>query len=253
MTSFRLAYHLIKQWTVERGIYSAKFGYFGGIHLTLMLSWVCKRLAHDCGLVSAGDLILSFFQYYANFDWQNDMVYDAFFHKKKPRYQRSAREAMVILGFHAPNSNIAHTATVPGMQVLVNELRQADARLTSQDMTWDAFLDADGAGSKLAVANFLSSFDSYVKIDIQYWGRTLSRGKGLVGWIESRCINLIVGRSLMLSYGFPNSRIQISTKLYRSCHPVSGRRASRTVTRTPQRSITTVVISSACHETAKIL
>jgi poly(A) polymerase Pap1 len=193
MASFRLAYHLIKQWAVERGIYSAKFGYFGGIHITLMLSWVCKRLAHDSGSVSAGDLALSFFHHYANFDWQNDMVYDAFFHKKKPRYQRSAREPMVILGFHTPNSNIAHTATVPGLQVLINELRRADERLSRPGMTWDTFFQVDTLGSKLAIEDFLRSFDSYVKIDIQYWGRTMSKGKGLVGWVESRCINLIVG------------------------------------------------------------
>ncbi|KAJ4348561.1 uncharacterized protein N0V89_009938 [Didymosphaeria variabile] len=192
LASFRLAYHSIKRWAVERGIYSAKFGYFGGIHITLMLSWVCKRLAHDMGHVSAGDLVLSFFYHYANFDWQNDMVYDAFFHKKKPRYQRSAREPMVILGFHAPNSNIAHTATAPGLQVLVNELKQADARLSSPGMTWEHLLHVDTPGSKPAIENFLDSFDSYVKIDIQYWGRTLSRGKGLVGWIESRCISLVV-------------------------------------------------------------
>lgn len=192
MTSFRLAYHFIKQWAVERGIYSAKFGYFGGIHFTLMLSWVCKRLVHDFGSVSANDLIFSFFHHYANFDWQNDMVYDAFFHKRKPRYHRSAREAMVILGYHAPNSNVAHTATVPGMHVLINELRQADDRLTSAGMTWETFFDVDTAASKPAVDEFLSSFDSYVKIDIQYWGRALSRGKGLLGWVESRCINLVV-------------------------------------------------------------
>ncbi|KAF2444508.1 hypothetical protein P171DRAFT_33737 [Karstenula rhodostoma CBS 690.94] len=192
MASFRLAYRFIRQWAVARGIYSTKFGYFGGIHITLMLAWVCKRLAHDSGSVSAGDLILSFFHHYANFDWQNDMVYDAFFHKKKPRYQRSAREVMVILGFHAPNSNIAHTATVPGMQVLVHELRQADDRLSSPGMTWETFLEVDAPGSKPAIGSFLSSYDSYVKIDIQYWGRALSRGKGLVGWVESRCINLVV-------------------------------------------------------------
>ncbi|KAL1602624.1 hypothetical protein SLS60_006041 [Paraconiothyrium brasiliense] len=192
LASFRLAYHSIKRWAVDRGIYSAKFGYFGGIHITLMLSWVCKRLACDMGHVSAGDLILSFFYYYANFDWQNDMVYDAFFHKKRPRYQRSAREPMVILGYHAPNSNIAHTATVPGLQVLVDELKRADALLSSCGTTWKHFLDVDTLGSKPAIEDFLNSFDSYVKIDIQYWGRALSRGKGLVGWIESRCIHLVV-------------------------------------------------------------
>lgn len=191
MAAFRLAYHFIKLWAVERRIYSAKFGYLGGIHITLMLSWLSKRLAHDVGVVSAGDLVASFFHHYARLDWKNEMVFDAFFHTKMPRYQRSMREPMTILGFHAPNSNIAHTATAPGLQVIVDELKRADERLSSPGMTWDGFFAKD-ASISTGANDFLTAHDSYVKIDIQYWGRDLHRGKGLVGWVESRCINLVV-------------------------------------------------------------
>ncbi|PVH95385.1 hypothetical protein DM02DRAFT_675522 [Periconia macrospinosa] len=195
--SFRLAYHYIKLWAVERGIYSGKFGFLSGTHITLMLSWVCKRLAHDTGSVNAGDLIVSFFHHYAIFDWQNDMVFDAFFHTQKPRYHRSAREPMVILGYHAPHANIAHTATTPGVQILVKEFQRAASRLSTPGMTWSTFFEAgsDSAPSSaltMGAGQFLRAHDNYVKIDIQYWGRTLSKGRGLVGWIESRCINLVV-------------------------------------------------------------
>ncbi|KAF1949803.1 hypothetical protein CC80DRAFT_555032 [Byssothecium circinans] len=192
LASFRIAYHFIKRWATERGIYSGKFGFLSGTHITLMLTWVCKRLAHDNGSITADDLITSFFSYYANFDWQNGMVFDAFFHKKKPRYQRSAREPMVILGYHAPNSNIAHTATAPGLQVIVTELKRANELLSTRGMTWSAFFEASGANPLAGTKPFLSTHESYVKIDIQYWGRALPKGKGLVGWIESRCINLVV-------------------------------------------------------------
>jgi poly(A) polymerase Pap1/uncharacterized protein (UPF0248 family)/endonuclease/exonuclease/phosphatase family metal-dependent hydrolase len=191
MASFRLAYHFIKLWAVERGIYSAKFGYFGGIHITLMLSWVCKRLTHDVGWVSAGDLVVSFFHHYAHLDWKKDVVFDAFFHKKMPRYQRSVREPMAILGLHAPNSNIAHTATAPGLQVLVDELQRADVRLFTPGITWDGFFK-DHSSADAGAADFLAAYESYVKIDIQYWGRALHKGRGLVGWVESRCISLVV-------------------------------------------------------------
>jgi poly(A) polymerase Pap1/uncharacterized protein (UPF0248 family)/endonuclease/exonuclease/phosphatase family metal-dependent hydrolase len=191
MAPFRLAYHFIKLWAMKRGLYSAKFGYLGGIHITLMLSWICKRLTHNVGSISAGDIIVSFFHHYANFNWKKNMLFDTFFHKKIPRYQRSVREPMVILGFHAPNSNIAHTATAAGVQVLVHELQRADARLSQPHMSWDSFFDepdsADGGAKE-----FLAAYDSYVRIDIQYWGRSLHKGRGLVGWVESRCINLVV-------------------------------------------------------------
>jgi hypothetical protein len=166
-----------------------------------MLSWVCKRIAHDSGSVSAADLVASFFHYYAYFDWVNDMVYDAFFHKKKPRYHRSSREPMVVLGFHAPNSNVAHTATVPGVQMLAKEFRAADERLSEPGMTWDTFFGAlTSSRSDLELspgtADFLGAHSNFVKVDIQFWGRTLAKGKGLVGWVESRCISLVVGKYL---------------------------------------------------------
>jgi hypothetical protein len=164
-----------------------------------MLSWVCKRITHDSGSVSAADLVASFFHHYANFDWANEMVYDAFFHKKKPRYHRSSREPMVVLGFHAPNSNVAHTATVPGVQMLAKELRAADERLSEPGMTWEAFCgmlssSQSDTGVTSGAAAFLGAHNNFVKVDIQFWGRNLAKGKSLVGWIESRCISLVVGK-----------------------------------------------------------
>lgn len=195
---FRIAYRCIKLWAVQRGIYSSRFGYLSGIHITLMLAWVYKRIAHDSGSVSPADLIATFFHHYAQIDWANQMVYDCFFHKRMPRYHRTAREPMVVLGFHAPNSNVAHTSTVPGTQTLVEEFSIAHKRLSEHDMNWEKFFGSPdsspmSSNQHLGAMNFLKMYNSYVKIDIQFWGRTLAKGKGLVGWVESRCLSLVVG------------------------------------------------------------
>jgi len=105
---------------------------------------------------------------------------------------------MVVLGYHAPNSNIAHTSTVPGLRVLVREARAADERLSKSGMTWEKFLGRPEetshiSNSSTGANDFLRAHDSYVKIDIQFWGRTLAKGKSLVGWVESRCLTLVVG------------------------------------------------------------
>lgn len=201
---FGMAYRAIKLWATQHGIYSSKFGYLGGVHITLMLSWVYKRIAHDiphngAHTISVSDLIATFFHYYATFDWANDIVYDAFFHKEKPRYHRTAREPMAVLGFHPPNSNIAHTSTVPGVLVLVRSFKAASAELSDESMTWKRFFDPAGnhslIGLGLGESQFLQTYKSYACIDIQFWGRTLAKGKGLVGWVESRCLSLVVGRS----------------------------------------------------------
>ncbi|KAI4634436.1 hypothetical protein J4E83_001754 [Alternaria metachromatica] len=210
LSAFRLAYRSIKLWAVQRGMYSAKFGFLGGVHITLMLSWVCKRLGHDTGPVTAADIIASFFHHYAQFDWTNDIVYDAIFHKKRPRYYRSAREPMVVLGYHAPNSNIAHTATVPGLQLLVKAFKTAEKQLCEPGMTWEAFFGAPSAPepeSQLphGAAEFLRNYNNFVKVDIQFWGRTLAKGKSLVGWVESRCISLVID----IHKAIPKSEVQI--------------------------------------------
>jgi endonuclease/exonuclease/phosphatase family metal-dependent hydrolase len=205
LPTFRLAYRVIKLWATQRGIYSSKFGYLGGVHITLMLSWVYKRIAHeilvnDTRTISASDLVATFFHHYANFNWAGDMVYDAFFHKQQPRYHRTSREPMVVLGFHSPNSNVAHTSTLPGLSILVKELQTASARLSDVATTWDSFFSQSGShsltGLGLCESHFLQSYNSYVSIDIQFWGRTLAKGKSLVGWVESRCLSLVVGMYL---------------------------------------------------------
>jgi uncharacterized protein (UPF0248 family) len=130
-------------------------------------------------------------------------MYDAFFHKQKPRYHRTSREPMVVLGFHAPNSNIAHTSTVPGIDTLVKELNAADEALSDPNTTCNSFFgaveDAEHIASMdVGADTFLSAHNSYIKIDIQFWGRTLAKGKSLVGWVESRCLSLVVDIHKML-------------------------------------------------------
>ncbi|KAF2277554.1 uncharacterized protein EI97DRAFT_449642 [Westerdykella ornata] len=189
--AFRLAYRAIKLWALQRGVYSSKFGFLGGIHITLMLASICKGLVHVAGAVTAPALVKIFFHHYAHFDWKNDMVFDPFFHKTRPRYHRSAREPMVVLGYHAPNSNAAHTSTGPGLATLVKEFKIADQRLSAVGMSWDQFFTVPG-GAENYLSEFLGSHDGYAQISMQYWGRSLSRDKGLIGWVESRSLLLVV-------------------------------------------------------------
>lgn len=169
-----------------------------------MLSAIFRSQGYGPDKISCDphNLLKSFFHHYATFDWANQMVYDPCFHEQKPRYHRTTREPMVVLGYHAPNSNIAHTATIPGLRVLVDEFKAADEQLSDQDMTYDKFFGPSSSGGvatmQRSVQDFLGKYDHYIKIDIQFWGRTLAKGKGLVGWVESRCLWLVVGMFLLI-------------------------------------------------------
>ncbi len=197
MATFRLAHRFVKTWAASRGIYSAKFGYLGGFQIALLLARVYKLLARDVGTaVSVSDLLTTFFSHYAAFDWQHQIVFDPFFHRQRMQYARSAREPLAILGYFPPALNTAHAASVPSVRTVAAEFSRAGRLLSEEGMTWSRFLcgstnppvDLMTAGA----ADFLTAYKSYVKIDVHYWGLSLAKGTAFVGWLESRCVMVLV-------------------------------------------------------------
>lgn len=201
LAAFRTAHRLIRTWAQQRGVYSSKFGYLGGIHITLMLSRICKLLFRGTGAMTAPDIICTFFKHYANFDWKTQMVFDPFFYKQQPPYHRSTREPMVILGLHAPRINVAHTTSSPSVRTLIDEFNRANTLLSQTGITWPGFcggqaMEGPMANQPSGIHEFLKSYLSYIKINVQYWGLSVAKGSTLVGWLESRCVQLLVGRFL---------------------------------------------------------
>jgi uncharacterized protein (UPF0248 family) len=108
---------------------------------------------------------------------------------------------MVILGPHTPTVNVARTASLPSLNTLVTEMKRADYLLSEVGMAWSKFIGSAENESAMAdlpsgAREFLQSYDSYIKINVQYWGLSLAKGSTLVGWLESRCVLLLVGKFL---------------------------------------------------------
>ncbi|KAI1426900.1 hypothetical protein F5Y12DRAFT_783695 [Xylaria sp. FL1777] len=184
--AFRNAYHVIRHWAKQRGIYSAKFGLLSGIQISVLLSRVCKLLSHEGMPVPLPSILTTFFHHYANFDWTTQLVFDPFFHKQL-RYVRTTREPMAVLGFYPPSLNTALNASLPSVWTISNEFKRASTLLSQESMTWTTFLSAT-QGS----VEFLASFKTFIKIDAQFWGVSLAKGSSFVGWLESRCVMLLV-------------------------------------------------------------
>jgi poly(A) polymerase Pap1/2'-5' RNA ligase len=204
LAAFRAAFYLVKTWARQRGIYAARFGYLGGIHIAVLLARVCKLLSRDRGPSAASSvpaILVSFFHHYANFDWKRDMVFDPFFHNARLRYVRTSREAMVILGYHSPSLNVATAASLPSVKTIAEEFQRADRILSTPGVSWSDFTGSSAApagddNSSSGVDTFLRAYKSYVKIDVQFWGVSLAKGSRFVGWLESRCVMLLVGKSV---------------------------------------------------------
>ena len=192
MQEFRLAHRFLHVWARERGVYAGKFGFLNGFAITLMLFRILKPcLPHDNDddvVATAPILLATFFSYYSVFDWAADMVHDPAFAIEKKKYRRSAREVMVVLSLHAPRVNVVRAASLPALRTISEEIHRADRLLEESDISWESLIGADGAGE------FLRAHRSYVKIDVSYWGSSSAKGGSLVGWLESKCVVLLVGK-----------------------------------------------------------
>ncbi|KKY19286.1 hypothetical protein UCDDS831_g05491 [Diplodia seriata] len=204
LPAFRAAYRFLVIWAASRGIYAARFGFLSGTHISLMLDRVAKLLYHRNGRddVTAAHLVCTFFRYYAGFDWAEAVVEDPLTRSVpgmgRPYQRQYAGEPMVVLGYHVPRANIARAATVPAVAVLADEFRRADEAVKAWaerggggGLGWGSIAGDAGNGA----AQFLAAYKSYVRIDVQYWGKSSVKGRQLVGWVESRCPSMLVDLS----------------------------------------------------------
>ncbi|WPJ61484.1 hypothetical protein SMAC4_01794 [Sordaria macrospora] len=196
---FRTAHRAVRSWAKARGVYAQRFGYLGGIQISVMLARVYKALALTQGVTRVGveELVASFFEEYARFHWGRDMVYDEvcpWFRQKREKggekevYRRTSREAMVVLGWFGPGLNTSGQASVWSVRTLKEEFERARDQLVKEEVrSWKEFLEGSSAAEE-----FLTGYKSYVKVDVQYWGLSPSRGAQFVGWLESRLVMLLV-------------------------------------------------------------
>ncbi|KID61949.1 DUF455 domain protein, partial [Metarhizium hybridum] len=204
MAKYRIAHLLLKAWAKSRGLYSSKFGLLGGINISVMLVPICKLLAYNGANVGTIDILTTFFHHYRNFDWRRNMVFDPLFHGTI-KYHRTQRESMCLLGWHTPSLNTALNASYSTIHTLSAELMRASDLLSQEGVNWDTFLR--GTQPPLSfpeltacnAASFLDAYRSYVKIDARYWGSSPSKGRRFVGWLESRCVMVLVDMNRKLA------------------------------------------------------
>lgn len=184
----RLTYRLLKLWATRRGIFSARFGYLGGIHIVFLLSHVFKTIATEQVVnLTACEASKLFFKRYASFRYEEDTVGDPDF--VSSQYRRTvSREPLVIQTIHSPMVNVASTASQHSLQTLRDQILLANQK-HNKASSWEEVIGLDDGEAE---RDFLNAFGNFVKIDVRYWGRNITHGRSLVGWIESRCLHLLV-------------------------------------------------------------
>ncbi|PTB71031.1 hypothetical protein BBK36DRAFT_1176384 [Trichoderma citrinoviride] len=196
VTKYRVAHLFVKAWAKSRGLYAAKFGLLGGIHITSLLVPVCKALADEPEAASTADILTSFFHHYSTFDWATGAVFDPFYHTEL-RYHRTSREPLCLLGWHGPSLNTASGASISTVNALASEFARAAALLSQDGMTWSKFLgvghsEPPSSLMEKGAADILDSYRTYIKISARYWGSSQQKGRKYLGWLESRLISILV-------------------------------------------------------------
>jgi len=131
-----------------------------------------------------------FFEHYGGFNYEKDIVGDPDFASPSQYRRVVSREPLAITTIHPPMVNVADTASQHTLKTLGDQFLLANQKL-DKGSSWD---EVTGCSDRDAVREFLNSFANFIKIDVRYWGRNTARGRSLVGWIESRCVYLLVGR-----------------------------------------------------------
>ncbi|KAH8816607.1 2'-5' RNA ligase superfamily-domain-containing protein [Xylogone sp. PMI_703] len=197
LESYRTAHRFLSLYLRKRGLYSAKFGYLGGIHLSLMLNRVLKLITADTQNVEGSNvdersnskllpasIVLTFFKYYAAFNWREDNVTDPSLSDHK-NISRSPRDAIFICSIHTPTArlNVAQSCTSLTAQTLVTEFSLALNKLQMRDWEWCL------RPSRETVNDFLNGFGAFICVQIDMWAVyefERNNMREIVGSIESK-------------------------------------------------------------------
>ncbi|KAK3905699.1 2'-5' RNA ligase superfamily-domain-containing protein [Staphylotrichum tortipilum] len=183
LSAFRDAHRLLRAWARARGIYAARFGLLSGIQLTLMLARVQKMVPRG---TSVEDLVATFFSHYADFPWQNHAVFDPGFHRVRLPYTRTVREPMAVLGYFPPALNTAAAASKYSARTVAEEIKRARDKILEGGLkTWGELVEQ-------GVGEFLKGYKTFVRLEVQCWGAGAGRASQFLGWVESRCVGLLV-------------------------------------------------------------
>lgn len=185
LENFRLAHRGLRLFLKHHGLVGAKFGYLGGFHLAFLIARICLLLPPS---VSPAEIIRMFFHTYSSWNWENDAVTVPIAGVSGMAYRRNMhREPMCILSIEKPSVNMTINASHHSVKT-IRTIFQSVNRSFLEGIGWRDI--CVGHGSETPLNEFLTFHKSFIKIDINYWGQNCTKGRALVGWLESRFVSV---------------------------------------------------------------
>lgn len=197
--SYQTAHRYLSLYLKRRGLYSAKFGYLGGIHLSLMLNRVVKLIhsknenspeVEENVPISSATIIRTYFSYYGSLSWAEDNITDP----TLPDHQnisRSLRDAILIQSIHVPTArkNVASSCSKLTAQTLSREFKLASEMLQRGEWEWCL------RPKEVCIQDFLNDFGAFIRVEVDVWDVDDIGGdkvREMIGGLESRFPKLLV-------------------------------------------------------------
>lgn len=185
LDNFRIVHRALKLFLDLHGLIGARFGFLGGFHLSILLARVCRLLPP---LATPAQILRVFFHTYARWDWERDTVTVPVPGVGMGTYRRSmTREPMCVLTVEKPMVNTTGNANFHSLEVIKSAFKFADASMVN-GLSWSEI--CVGRDGSPPFRRFVKGYKTFVKIEINYWGSSCMKGRALVGWLESRFVNV---------------------------------------------------------------
>jgi uncharacterized protein (UPF0248 family)/2'-5' RNA ligase/endonuclease/exonuclease/phosphatase family metal-dependent hydrolase len=230
-STFCITHRFLSLFLRRQGLYSARFGYLGGIHLTLLLNRVMKLMkAKSDASFTPSTTIRTFFQYYAKFDWAHEAVEDPIFH---PQMSKSfskrvgLREPVIIRALHLPTarSNVAASCTRLTAKTIATMFRTAATKLASSaasksESAWKWLIRSSEASVSdflnlnLELTNKVNDPGCFVRVRIEAWDLEKLAKEGVrdfIGGVESMMPHLLAALN---KAGAANSGEEINGRVW---------------------------------------
>ncbi|KAF8517850.1 hypothetical protein JB92DRAFT_3095335 [Gautieria morchelliformis] len=178
LPAFRLAHR----------IFASRLGYLGGIHLTLLLTRITLLSPPD---QSATQLIHAFFATYADWDWAQDAVTIPGVSDSSTYTRAVGQEPMVIMTIEKPVFNVVQNANRHTLNAIVSSFTNANRQL-ADGLQWAELCGSGGICGKKFQSIFMSSHESYIKVDLILWGSSTAKARAWISYVESRLPYLLV-------------------------------------------------------------
>ena len=181
---FQQSYRQIKEWAIRQGVYSAKFWYLNESQLLLMVAAVC--LNHTITTVER--LLQGFFNLYGSADLRTEFPCDEnAFSRVHDDTGKPSRASNIV----CPWLRSSDYTTMQTLQTIADCIYDTKSTISTKDLSSiHKFLEScDG------LADFASKYETYIKVDISYWGPSQPTGARYVESIESTVANWVTSMS----------------------------------------------------------